>query len=199
MSEDLVWKNLVAYCLQIGLLVGLASFVPAALRLRMPRAKLAYWQILLAACLVLPQVQTWQQETIASTVRVSSVVTAVEPSGSTAPRRIPVSRIALAILIAGAVARLGWLATGFWRLRLYRRRSQPLALATPWKTRAELCISPDISSPVTFGFWNPVVLLPARFPQLDLPTQEAILCHELLHVERRDWIFAVGEELVRAV
>src|SRR5207244_4072652 len=80
-----------------------------------------------------------------------------------------------------------------------RRRSQPLALATPWKTRAELSISPDISSPVTFGFWHPVVLLPARFPHLASPTQEAILCHELLHVERRDWIFAVGEELVRAV
>ena len=29
--------------------------------------------------------------------------------------------------------------------------------------------------------------------------QDAILCHELLHVERRDWLFTVGEEVVRAV
>src|SRR5262249_4804439 len=28
--------------------------------------------------------------------------------------------------------------------------------------------------------------------------QEAVLSHELLHVERRDWLFTVGEELVRA-
>jgi TonB family protein len=29
--------------------------------------------------------------------------------------------------------------------------------------------------------------------------QEAILCHEILHVRRRDWLFTVVEELVRAV
>src|ERR1041385_5577948 len=72
-------------------------------------------------------------------------------------------------------------------------------MPTPWKTRAELRLSADITSPVTFGIRNPVVLLPSRFPDLDSPTQEAILCHELLHVERRDWLFAVGEEFIRAV
>jgi len=29
--------------------------------------------------------------------------------------------------------------------------------------------------------------------------QDAILCHEILHVRRRDWLFTVVEELVRAV
>src|SRR5262245_12826202 len=29
--------------------------------------------------------------------------------------------------------------------------------------------------------------------------QDAILCHEMLHVERRDWLFTLLEELVRAV
>jgi len=80
MSPDLLWKNLVAYCLQIGLLVGLAAFVPAALRLRMPRAKLAYWQILLLACLVLPLVQPWRQAVISSAIEITSVATAVAPA-----------------------------------------------------------------------------------------------------------------------
>ena len=44
MSLDLIWSNLVAYCMQIGLLVGLAAFIPAALRLRLPRVRLAFWQ-----------------------------------------------------------------------------------------------------------------------------------------------------------
>ena len=34
MSTHLIWDNLVAYSLQIGLLVGLAAFVPPLLRLK---------------------------------------------------------------------------------------------------------------------------------------------------------------------
>jgi len=42
-----------------------------------------------------------------------------------APRRsLPsTSEIALLLLAAGALARLGWLAAGFWKLRQYRRHS----------------------------------------------------------------------------
>ena len=29
MTLNLIWSNLVNYCLQIGLLVGLAAFIPA--------------------------------------------------------------------------------------------------------------------------------------------------------------------------
>ena len=52
---------------------------------------------------------------------------------------------------------------------------------------------------MTFGWRKPVVLLPARFPELDRRIQDAILCHELLHVERRDWLFTISEEVVRAI
>ena len=54
-------------------------------------------------------------------------------------------------------------------------------------------------TPVTFGFLNPVILLPGQFPELDPAKQDAILCHEVLHVWRHDWLFAIGEELVRAL
>ena len=36
MNLQLIWDNLVAYSMQIGLLVGLAAFIPTALRLRLP-------------------------------------------------------------------------------------------------------------------------------------------------------------------
>ena len=52
MNLQLIWDNLVAYSMQIGLLVGLAAFIPSALRLRLPASRLAYWHILLAACLL---------------------------------------------------------------------------------------------------------------------------------------------------
>src|SRR5581483_3290212 len=82
-----------------------------------------------------------------------------------------------------------------WRLRLYRRRSRLLES----RGGVALLLSEDITSPVTFGALHPVVLLPAGFPALNPRVREAILCHELLHVRRRDWIFTLGEELVRTV
>ena len=198
MSANLIWANLVAYSLQIGLLVGLAAFVPAALRLRLPGARLVYWHVLLAACLLLPAVRPWKQE-VAGTVQVSTSVAVVVPVQPAPRRSLPTSEIALLLLAAGALARLAWLAAGFWRLRQYRRHSSPLEPASSWSVEADLRISGDVASPVTFGLRKPVVLLPARFPEFDAHMQEAILCHEILHVRRRDWLFAVVEELVRAV
>ena len=199
MSVNLMWANLVAYSLQIGLLVGLAAFVPAALRLRLPGARLAYWHVLLAACLLLPMLRPWKQE-VAGTVQVStSVAIVVAQQPAPRPSLPPLSEMALLLLAAGALARLGWLAAGFWRLRQYRRHSQPLEPASSWSVEADLRISSDVASPVTFGVRRPVVLLPARFPEFDAHMQEAILCHEILHVRRRDWLFTVVEELVRAV
>jgi protein TonB len=199
MTAKFFWDNLVAYSLQIGLLVALAAFVPAILRLRLPGAKLVYWHFLLAACLLLPVLGPRTRETGTSTVQISSTVTLVTRTQPAPRPGIPMSEMALLLLAAGVVVRLGWLGVGLWRLRQYRRHSQPLKPATNWNVEADLRISGAIASPVTFGFRKPVVLLPARFPELDAQIQEAILCHEVLHVRRHDWLFTVAEELVRAV
>jgi TonB family protein len=87
---------------------------------------------------------------------------------------------------------------GFWKLRRYRRRSRPLEPAPAWGVEASLRVSGDLTGPVTFGWRKPVVLLPKSFPSLDARVQDAILCHEVLHVRRRDWLFTLVEELVRA-
>jgi hypothetical protein len=54
MNYSLLWANVQTYSRQVGLLVALGALVPALLRPRMPRPKLFYWQVLLAACLLLP-------------------------------------------------------------------------------------------------------------------------------------------------
>lgn len=199
MSASLAWSNLVAYSLQVGLLVGMAAAAPALLRLVSPRAKLAYWQILLAACLLLPLVRPWVPQAVVDTVSVSTTVLAVNAAtGATRWAPSP-SEIALAIVAFGALCRLVWLAVGIERLRRYRRHGRPLEAPLPWPSRAELRIASEIASPVTFGALRPVVLLPPQFPDLDPSARDAILCHELLHVERRDWVFTLVEEFVRAV
>ena len=199
MNLQLIWDNLVAYSLQIGLLVGLAAFIPTALRLRLPAVKLAYWQILLAACLLLPAVRPWKRVVLTLTTYVPTQIAApVTRQPPVAPGLSP-AEIALFLLGAGMLVRLVWLASGFWRLARLRRHSRPLRPVSSWGVEADLRISDAISSPVTFGFLRPAVLLPGNFPELDLPVQEAILCHEIIHVRRHDWLFTLVEELVRSV
>ena len=196
MSATLIWSNILAYSLQVGLLVAVAAFVPALVRMRAAGARLLYWQLLLAACLLLPWVRPWHREVIAANVSVTTMVTSIAVSAP-APARFHIApgQLLVCLLAAGVVARLAWLAVGFWRLRRYRRHASPLENAGVW---AEVLLSAEISSPVTFGWRRPVILLPERFPQLSDTMQQAILCHENLHVERRDWLFTVAEELVRA-
>jgi TonB family protein len=199
MSGALLWNNFIAYCLQVGLLIGAAGWLPAALRMRSAKARLLFWHALLAACLSIPLVQPWRSEAITATVQVSAGATVlVAPAAARRSWHISPGEIALAILMAGVMARLGLLATGFWRLRRYRRNSIPLEPAPAWAVEADLRISSEIASPVTFGLWKPVVLLPANFPEFDRGLQDAILCHEILHVRRRDWLAMLAEELVRA-
>ena len=199
MNAVLMWDNLVRYSLQIGVLVGLAALVPAALRMRMPAARLVYWHCLLAACLLLPALRPWKEQTVAGTVEVSTTVLAVGPAAPNAPWRPSPAQAALLVLAAGALARLWWLGIGLVRLGCYRRHARPLEPVPSWSVEAGLYLSGEVSSPVTFGIRKPVILLPAGFPELDAGVRDAILCHEVLHVRRRDWVFTVAEELVRAV
>src|SRR5437763_12210590 len=101
MSTHLIWENLVAYCMQIGLLVGLAAFVPTVLRLKAPNAKLAYWQIVLAACLLLPVVRPWKQEVRAVSTPVLAPIADLPPMQPMPATPLQKSEIALVILAAG--------------------------------------------------------------------------------------------------
>jgi TonB family protein len=199
MSTGLLWSNVIAYSMQVGLLVAMAAFVPAALGLRIPRARLAYLHILLAACLLLPLIRPWRQEAAAGEIRMTTTILAVGQPAEPARAPLPVTGMALGILILGAGARFVWLAAGFWKLRRYRRDSQPLEAELPWPSPAAVRVADAIASPVTFGVRRPVILVPPQFLTLAADARRAILCHELLHVARRDWLFTVAEEIVRAV
>lgn len=199
MNAALVWDNVVAYSLQIGLLVGLAALVPAALRLRMPRARLLYWHLLLAACLLLPVMRPMRHSVLTDKVLVTTTITAMAPAAPEPRIHLSRAQAALLLLAAGMLARLTWLGVGLWRLGRYRRHSLPLEPASPWSVEGDLRISEEVASPVTFGFRHPVVLLPPQFPELEPAKQEAVLCHEILHIRRSDWLVTLAEEMVRAV
>ncbi len=107
----------------------------------------------------------------------------------------------------GVAIRLGWLGLGLIRLRSIRAASEPahalLPISAPLQhelgVTADIRFSDDVNSPVTIGTWHPLVLLPRHVRDLAPAVQRAVLCHELIHVRRRDWLPALLEELWCAV
>ncbi len=189
--------NLLAWSLQAGVLVAIAGVGAGLFRLRAPKAKLLYWQLTLAACLALPFLRAWKQETIVITNTFADQLPPLTTKLAATPASIPFGTIVVYLIGLISIARLGWLSAGLIRMRGYRRRSAPLPSRPQWGIDAELRVSTEVTGPVTFGFVDPVILLPADFPRMDEAHQEAILCHEFLHVRRRDWLFTVAEELIR--
>lgn len=213
MTLPLWLSNLIAYSLQIAILAAAGTLLVYLFRLRIPRVTLLYWQILLLACLSLPLMQRWEHPVFSTTVSGDMSVMAGPAISGTAipmdplsPRRIPWEGFGL-VLAAGIMGRLAWLVIGFFRLRSFQNNShmflEPHAAVRDmqWCTgvRASLLLSGEIDSPVTFGFRPPTIILPLSFTELSEPSQQAVLCHELLHVRRYDWVFIMLEEIARAL
>ena len=205
MNTGLWLANLGAWSAQAAALIAVGSAAAWMFRLSVARFRLAYWQALLALCLVLPAVEPWRQ-TAASSIEITMAPARPAPPEQTG-HAIPWRKALLVLLLSGGAARLAWLGAGFDRLRAQRRNSRrchPLPehlqqLRAALAPQAEFLLSPSLASPVTFGFRRPVVAVPERFATLPASMQEAIACHELLHIRRRDWIVTVVEEGIRAL
>ena len=195
----MLWlQNLASYSLQIAAIAAVGALLLRLLRIRLPNVRLICWQALLAACLLLPAIQPWRPAArVASAVQVSTGrVVPVAKGSISRPMTIPWPKLALLILGAGVTVRFAMLGLGFWRIRRYRRNSSfaPGAFANLQRRLgvfADVQLSSDIKGPVTFGFRRPVILLPEGCME-----DESIACHELVHVRRRDWLFAVAEECI---
>ncbi|MDP2319758.1 MAG: M56 family metallopeptidase [Acidobacteriota bacterium] len=195
--------NLAAYSAQVAVLAVTAAAAAYLLRLETPRVAVRYWQAVLAACFALPLLQTWTSEpgkVVQASIEFISTSTANTAAGS---RPIDPAEVILAVVAAGIVFRLAWLGVGLLRLRSVTRRAEPAtslaALSTQLQAdlgaRAELLLSDDVGGPATVGVRRAVILVPRRIVELPRAVQTAVLCHELLHVRRRDWLVTVAEEV----
>ena len=220
--------GLTAYALQAALVLGVGLLLPRLFRLRAPRACLYYWQGLLLAVLALPLLQPEPGRMMfagdltgnlagnltgnlaSNLTSTASWLDGLAASGAeeetwTADRLLLLA-IGLGAIGLGALVRFAWLGLGLARLRSLRRDAVVAALSPTASrafedagTRARLLISARVEGPLTFGWRDPVVLLPAGILELDPEAQRGIVCHELLHVRRRDWLWALFEEAVRAL
>lgn len=202
-------SNLLAYSAQVAVIAAVGSLLPRLLRVDAAGVRYAYWRALLLLCLVLPWVQGRRlpstEGTAEAAASMAPFVTAAGAGGAAAAGP-PFNWIALAggVLVAGAVLRLMWLAAGLMHLRNLRTAGE---LAPPSEQQdellrliasAEIRYVPGLRQPVTFGARRPIVLLPETLRQHPPQIQRAVLCHELFHVQRRDWIWVLVEEGVRA-
>jgi TonB family protein len=197
-------ENLAAYSIQVALVVAVGGLAAEALRLKQPRVMLAYWQALLAAALLLPLLEPGREVgwiPAGSSVAILGVKAAAAPSP---PPGFPLRDWLLPVLAAGAALGLLRLALRFWRLRSYRRAALPMAPLPEVLREAQASVgvkapfffSDRVTSPATFGWLEPAILLPRCFECMDASRQRAIACHELVHVARRDWLANLGEELI---
>jgi TonB family protein len=207
MTAEMLLTNLARYLLQSTTLVLAAAAFVRLFRIRAARVRLAIWQLVLVGSAVLPFLQPVKREFVVPAA-------SAWDSGGAAARGTPVRfdtgmdavRFAGIVGAAGCMARWLWLAAGL--ARLARRRRSAARLSDLARVRwaqdrlgvsAEFYIDPGIAGPVTFGSVRPVVLLPPSFPGMPEEAAHAVALHELLHVKRRDWLFTVGEEIIRGL
>ncbi|MEO8127462.1 MAG: M56 family metallopeptidase [Bryobacteraceae bacterium] len=196
-------NNAIAYCAQVLLLVLGGGVLVSIFRLRAPQVRLWFWQGLLVGCLLLPFVQPRRDSGVTVTVA-EGALRAGTPVKMPAVRQFPVADALRTVYVIGLSLRAVWLLLGCWRLRRYRRHSEAAYFESPAVTTAqrrlrtfpEIRVSQEITTPVTFGS---LILLPPSFAELDEGAQQAIAVHELMHVKRGDWLFCLGEEVVRSV
>jgi TonB family protein len=172
----------------------------------------------LVACFALPFFQPAVTAPVAIDIAppdvasLSSSDATASPASSTAPlidleRVRPFAVAALPIvLISGVLLRLTWIAVGLIRLRSLRahgNRGDAHAdddeLHSLVGARATVRYVGSLGQPATFGVLRPVVLLPQELRDMPEGIQRAVLAHELWHVRRRDWLFTLAEEVLRAI
>ncbi|MEO8608276.1 MAG: extracellular solute-binding protein [Chloroflexota bacterium] len=89
------------------------------------------------------------------------------------------------------VTRRGYAADADW-MNLLATQARFLKV----KRRIRLLVSDEIAIPMTWGLWQPVILLPCDAHEWDGERRRVVLLHELAHIARRDyltqWIVLVG-------
>jgi TonB family protein len=206
--------NLAAFSVQFGALIVASAAIVSVLRLSAPRAMLRFWQTVFAAAVLWP---AWQLVAPVVTSGSTSMLgarfatTALWPSSvegaglhsTMASVDTNVAAMILGVVAIGSIVRIAWVAVGLMQLRLIQASSDPadavydvaLSLERELGVTANVRFSDAVAAPATLGVRRPTILLPRRVSQLSLPLQRAMLCHELIHVRRRDWLATVAEEL----
>lgn len=209
MTDAALLGNIAAYSLQIACLVALGGVLGRIIAIDVAAVRYHFWRALLVVCLALPWLQgrhapgaSPEEDAVGAIVSVTAFATTAATERSAG---LPWPAMVLAVIAAGAMLRLAWVAGSLRALSRLRRagtvapeEAEAAELRDVIGARAEIRYVAELAHPVTFGARRPVVLLPEALRTQDAGIRRAVLCHELLHVRRRDWVWLLVEEVVRA-
>ncbi|ALO46870.1 M56 family metallopeptidase [Pseudohongiella spirulinae] len=105
------------------------------------------------------------------------------------------ARLAIAALRLASIVRRASRAADSRLAAMHGRLCASLRIAR----RVDIKMSPDLDSPVSFGLFRPVILLPVQSQQWSEAVLTDVLLHELCHIRRLDWLSALLCYLVRTV
>ena len=83
-------------------------------------------------------------------------------------------------------------------------RSDPFTGSVPhihpsWKRPVNVRLSDSVTVPMMWGFFRPVILLPADAENWQPERRRAVLLHELAHIQRQDWLMQAMAQITCAV
>jgi TonB family protein len=207
MTQDQAF-NIVTYLLQTCLILLPGLVLPRLVGLKSPRLQIVYWRSLLLFAATLPLLVRTRGEPLPPIFSATQEVIAGLVPGNLSTVEAP-SLWPMLIwgLIAIAGLRLAGLFAGLMALHVYRRNARDLSpvpllrhqLKNLDPSKVEFLVSKHTEAPVTFGWIRPTVLVPESFQELTPQQQGAVLCHELLHIQRSDWISTILEETARSL
>jgi TonB family protein len=213
MDAELLVRNLAAHWIQAGVLATSALIAIRLLNLNAARARLAALHLVLIAIVLLPLMQPWRTDepdrlvtpsatAVNATAIISETTAGIEPD---AAAWLNPARGVVVLVATGIAMRLLWLLYGVIRLARFSRGASPVQPpAVAGALEEVLAVSPRYiqqtgsRGPWTFGFLRPTVALPAGFDAFIPAFQRSVICHELVHVKRRDMAVAFCEELTVA-
>jgi len=198
---DHVWQSTVI----AALIYVLTSF------LRSNSASVRYWlwfaaslKFLLPFSLLsaLGRVTFTEPVSASSVLVLSRIEPAAAPFSATPLAAVQVAEHPAWPAVLVAIWLLGLLSlTGLWLVRWYRlsrtvRSATHCAFDTPVPVRS----TPHLLEPGLVGIWRPVILLPEGIAShLSRTEIDAIVTHELCHLQRRDNLLAMAHMLVEAI
>ncbi len=132
----------------------------------------------------------------------SSVISGQFMNPFPTPSSIPTQQTGFEIPFFAALWSIGTAVLGAWFLVSYVRSIQKFKMSLPDTTPAaaawlkahsgirqpEIRSSDRISSPLTYGIFHPVILLPKKMDRTNEESLVAILTHEYVHIQRLDGI-----------
>nr|WP_316641335.1 M56 family metallopeptidase [uncultured Roseateles sp.] len=196
-----------------GLLVGaIAALLLRLLRSAGPRSRYGVCGAALLLCLLLPALQLnngLQAMADPPTLEASPEVLALAPDWLlTLQSLLPELVLAWCLGVALMALRLGLGLAWVARLRRASHAQHPqwqarldgLARRMGLRGSVPLQVVDQLDSPLTVGWWRPVILVPAALISgMPVPLLEALLAHELAHVRRLDYLVNLLQSGIEAL